>query len=90
MFILKKKIITETTTKALKLPNMQGALHTSTVVPTKGDNDVILCLELLSKTQTYALHLSLCESIDHLCINPISRIGLIHEGSIYYKSLITL
>ena len=29
-----------------------------TVVPTKSDSDVILCLELLSKTQTRTLHLS--------------------------------
>ena len=31
----------------------------TTVVPTKGDSDVILCLELLSKTQTCTLHLTL-------------------------------
>ena len=36
------------------------------------------------------LLLGSCESIDHLCINPIRRIGLIHKLSIDYKSLITL
>ena len=45
--------------------------HRDTVVPTKRDSDVIICLELLSKTLTCAFHLSLRESIDHLCINPI-------------------
>ena len=42
-----------------------------TVVPTKSDNDVILCLQLPSKTLTCTLQLSLRKSIDHLCINPI-------------------
>ena len=32
--------------------------HSPTVMPTKSDSDVILCLELLSKTQTCTLHLS--------------------------------
>ena len=49
------------------------------VVPTKRDSDVKLCLQLLSKTLTCSLHLSKRESIDHLCINPILRIGLIHK-----------
>ena len=49
----------------------------STVVPTKIDSDIILCLQLLSKTLLCTLHLSICESIDHLCINPILWIGLI-------------
>ena len=30
----------------------------ATVVPTKSDSDVILCLQLLSKIQTCTLHLS--------------------------------
>ena len=51
----------------------------STVVPTKSDSDVIFCLLLFSKTLTCKLHLSLRESRDHLCINPILRIGLIHK-----------
>ena len=51
----------------------------STVVPTKSDSDVILCLQLLSKTLTCTLHLSIHESIDHLCINPILWKGLIHK-----------
>ena len=50
-----------------------------TVLPTKSDSDVILCLQLLSKTLTCTLHLSKHESIDHLCINPILWIGLIHK-----------
>ena len=57
-------------------------LHTGrsgTVVPTKSDSDVIFCLQLISKTLTCTLHLSLSELIDHLCINPILRIGLIHK-----------
>ena len=41
-----------------------------TVMPTKSDSDVILCSQLLSKTLTCTLHLSIRESIDHLCINP--------------------
>ena len=51
----------------------------STVVPTKSDSDVIFCLLLFSKTLTCTLHLSLCESRAHLCINPIQQIGLIHK-----------
>ena len=43
----------------------------NTVVPTKSDSDVTFCLQMLSKTFTFTLHLSLCESIDHLCINLI-------------------
>ena len=48
-----------------------------TVLPAKSDNDVVFCLQLLSTTLTCTLHLSLCESMDHLRINPIRRIGLI-------------
>ena len=40
-----------------------------TVLPAKSDSDVMLCLQ-----SYYDL-----ESIDHLCINPIHRIGLIHK-----------
>ena len=43
-----------------------------------------------NKTITCTLNLSPCESIDHLCINPIPPIGLIHKLSIDYKSPITL
>ena len=50
-----------------------------TVVPTKCDSDVILSLQSLSKTIMCTLHLSIRESIDHLCINPILWIGLIHK-----------
>ena len=56
--------------------------HGPTVVPTKSDSDVILCLHSLSKTLTCTLHLSLHELIDILCINPILRIGLIRNRSI--------
>ena len=51
----------------------------STVVPTKSDSDVKLCLQLLSKTLTCTLHLSIRKSIDHLSINPILWIGLVHK-----------
>ena len=40
-----------------------------TGLPAKSDSDVMFCL------QSYQ-YLKL---IDHLCINPIGRIGLIHE-----------
>ena len=62
----------------------------TTVVPTKSDNDVILCLQLQSKTLMCTLHFSIRESIDHLCITPILWIGLIHKRSINSMSLITL
>ena len=61
-----------------------------TVVPAKSDSDVIFCLQLLSKTLICTFHLSKRESIDHLCINPIRRIGLIHKCSIDYRSMITM
>ena len=47
-------------------------LHLSTVVPAKSDSDVTLCLQVIRGL----------ELIDHLCINPIGRIGLIHNRSI--------
>ena len=50
-------------------------LHTCTAVPTKSDIYVIFCLQNLSKTLTFTLHLCLRKSIDHLFINPILRIG---------------
>ena len=53
-----------------------------TVVPAKSDSDVIFCLQSFSKTLTCTRHLkclSSRESIDHLCINPILQIGLIHK-----------
>ena len=43
----------------------------------------------LSKTFTCTLDLNKRESIDHLCINPILCIGLIHKLFIDYKSLIS-
>ena len=50
-----------------------------TVVPTKSDSDEMFCLQLLSKQLTCTLHLTKRESTDHLCINPILWIGLIHK-----------
>ena len=40
-------------------------------VLSKSDSDVMLCLQLLSKTISCTLHLSMCESTDHLCINHV-------------------
>ena len=51
----------------------------TTDVPTKSDSDVICCLQLLSKTLTCILHLVSREPIDHLCINPILWIELMHK-----------
>ena len=56
-------------------------------MPTESDSDVIFCLQLLSKTLKCTFNLSILESIDHLCINSIHRIGLIHKLSIDFKSL---
>ena len=53
--------------------------NVTTVVPTKSDSDTILCLQLLSKTLTRTLHLSKRKSIDHLCMYPILKIGLLHK-----------
>ena len=41
----------------------------STVLYTKSDGDVMFCLQVIRDL----------ESMDHLCINPIHRIGLIHK-----------
>ena len=41
----------------------------ATVVPAKSDSDIMVCLQSYRDL----------ESIDHLCINPIHRIGLIHK-----------
>ena len=43
----------------------------ATVVPTRSDSYVLFCLQFLSKTLTFSLHLGCRESIDNLCINPI-------------------
>ena len=61
-----------------------------TVVPTKSDSDIIFCLQLLSQILTCKLYLRQHESVDHLCINPILWIGLIHKRFIDHKSLIAL
>ena len=44
----------------------------ATVLPTKSDSDVIFVYKIINDL----------ESIDHLCINPIRRIGLILKWSI--------
>ena len=43
-----------------------------TVLPAKSDSDIMFCLQIIRDL----------ESIDHVCINPIHRIGLIHKLSI--------
>ena len=58
---------------------LERTQRTPFVLPTKSDSDVIFCLQVLSKTLTCALHLSNRKLIDHFCINPILRIGLIHK-----------
>ena len=44
-------------------------LSQSTVLPAKSDSDVLFVFEVIRDL----------ESVDHLCINPIHRIGLIHR-----------
>ena len=39
------------------------------VLPAKSDSDVMFCLQCYGDL----------ESIDHLCLNPIHRIGFIHK-----------
>ena len=65
--------------KEKKSLNTRLTCTNGTVVPTKSDRDVILCLQLLSKILTCTLHLSYLESIDHLCNNPILWIGSTHK-----------
>ena len=65
--------------KKKKSLNTRLTCTNGTVVPTKSDRDVILCLQLLSKILTCTIHLNYLESIDHLCINPILWIGLTHK-----------
>ena len=74
-----QKVNSKSTRLEFSLSCQQFELKSATVMLTKSDSDVILSLQLLSKTLTCTLHLSLQELIDHLCINPILRIGLIHE-----------
>ena len=45
------------------------AFDHATVVPAKSDSDVMFVNNVIRDL----------ESIDHLCINPIRRIGLIHK-----------
>ena len=47
----------------------QDTISTATVQPAKSDSGVMFCLQSYQDL----------ESIDHLCINPIHRIGLIHQ-----------
>ena len=53
--------------------------NTCTIMPAKGDSDVVFVYNCSGKILIYSFHLSLCESIDHSCINPFLRIGLIHK-----------
>ena len=78
--------MTERSSKVTKMSRIRN--NFITVVPTKSDRDGILCFQLLNKQLTGTIHLIECESIDHLCINPIPRMGLIHTLSIDYKTLI--
>ena len=41
-----------------KLSKQNNLRKVGIIVPTKSDNDVILCLQLVSKTLTCTLHLS--------------------------------
>ena len=51
------------------LPVMISAQQKTTVLPVKSDSDVMFVHDVIRDLQ----------SIDHLCINPICRIGLIHK-----------
>ena len=55
----------------------RGKLAISTILPAKSDSDIMFCYKVIRNS----------ESIDHLCINPILRIGLIHKRSIDPRSL---
>ena len=91
--LVKKKIQEGCSFRSKRLSNICWYIYTvkiSPVVPTKNDSDIVPCLQLLSKTLTCTLHLSYCESLDHLCINPILWIGSIHEWHINPKTLISL
>ena len=56
--------------KICKKKTKKGLIARNTTdLPAKSDSDVIFCL------QSYQGQ----ESIDHVCINPIRRIGLIHK-----------
>ena len=61
-----------------------------TVVPTKSDSDIIFCLQFLSQILTCTPHFRYHELKDHLDINPILWIGLIHMWAIDHKSLLAL
>ena len=49
-----------------------------TVLPAKSDSDVMFVYKIIR---------DLVESRDHLCINPIRRIGLIHKWSLDSRKL---
>ena len=66
-------------TTTLHMHTFRALIRHYTVMPTNSDSDIILCLQLLSKTLTCTLHLSIRQSIDHICINPILQIGSIHK-----------
>ena len=66
--------------------SLYSPFHKHSVVPTKSDSDVILCLQLLSKHYV-CTSLELKRIDRFLCINPILWIGLIHKLSINSKSI---
>ena len=47
----------------------EDTIHDDIVVPAKSDSDIMFVYKVIRDL----------ESIDHLCINPIHRIGLIHK-----------
>ena len=51
------------------LKGTQHYLDRATVLSDKSDSDVMFCLQVIRDL----------ESKDHLCINPIRRIGSIHK-----------
>ena len=83
VFLLKLSHSTQCTLIACAQMSLMSAhadeFSEATVMPAKSDSDVVFCLQLLSKTLTCTLHLNQCESIYHVCINAILRIGLMHK-----------
>ena len=57
-------------------------LAKSTVVPTKSDSDVILCLQLLSKTLTCTVLPSKSDSVDIFCLQSYQ--GLLIDKTLVY------
>ena len=51
---------------------LKNAYKDITALPAKSDSGVMFCLQSYQDL----------ESIDHLCINPIRRVGITHKWSI--------